>query len=40
MLFLVATVISGQAVLPQSNTSDMSLIALAALLTLVAITIG
>ena len=35
VLFLVATVISGQAILPQSNTSDVYLTALAALLTLV-----
>lgn len=35
VLFLVATVISGQAVLPQANGSDIYLTALAALLTLV-----
>jgi cation:H+ antiporter len=35
VLFLVATLISGQAILPQSNTSDIYLTALAALLTLV-----
>jgi len=35
VLFLVATVISGKAVLPQANASDIYLTALAALLTLV-----
>ena len=35
VLFLVATLISGQAILPRSNTSDIYLTALAALLTLV-----
>ncbi|MDJ0349673.1 sodium:calcium antiporter [Cryobacterium sp. PH29-G1] len=35
VLFLVATVISGKAVLPQANSSDIYLTALAALLTLV-----
>ncbi len=35
MLFLVATVLSGKAVLPQANASDVYLTALAALLTLV-----
>lgn len=35
MLFLVATLISGKAVLPQANTSDIYLPAVAALLTVV-----
>ena len=35
VLFLVATVLSGKAVLPQANASDVYLTALAALLTLV-----
>ena len=34
VLFLVATVLSGTAVLPQANSSDIYLTALAALLTL------
>jgi cation:H+ antiporter len=35
VLFLVATVISGKAVLPQANPSDIYLTAVAAILTLV-----
>jgi cation:H+ antiporter len=35
VLFLVATVLSGKAVLPQANASDIYLTAVAALLTLV-----